>query len=99
MRDEIRGRGLLDDGVRDAVARARRRGASVSLLDEGGLDELDGARRAGVLGRLAGAIDGSDADTLIVRSVPDATEVAVTVVGLRGEDDDADVALWLEITP
>jgi hypothetical protein len=102
MRDEIRGRGLLDDGVRGAVTRARRRGASVSLLDEGGLDELDEARRAAVLARLAAAIDGTDADTLIVRSVPRAAEVAVTVVGLRGadtEDDDADVAVWLELKP
>jgi hypothetical protein len=88
--------------VRGAVPRARRRGASVSLLDEGGLDELDEARRAAVLARLAAAIDGTDADTLIVRSVPRAAEVAVTVVGLRGadtEDDDADVAVWLELKP
>ncbi|MCL2516587.1 MAG: hypothetical protein FWF16_11635, partial [Microbacteriaceae bacterium] len=102
MRDEIRGRGLLDDRVRSAVTRARRRGASVSLLDEGGLDELDAAQRASVLGRLAAAIDGADADTLIVRSAPRAEDVAVTVVGLRGEDaedEDVDVALWLEITP
>ncbi|HEY0248922.1 MAG TPA: hypothetical protein VGC45_11740 [Gryllotalpicola sp.] len=102
MRDEIRGRGLLNDAVRTVVTQARRRGASVSLLDEGGLDELDETRREGVLGRLAAAIGGSDADTLIVRSVPRAEEVAVTVVGLRAadtEEDEDDVALWLEIKP
>lgn len=101
MRDEIRGRGLLDDAVRGAVTRARRRGASVSLLDEGGLDELDDEQRSRVLARLAAAIDETDAETLIIRSVPRAREVAVTVVGLRADagDDEDDVALWLEIRP
>jgi hypothetical protein len=103
MRDEIRGRGLLNDDVRRVVARARRRGASVSLLDEGGLDELDAAQHASVLGRLAEAIEHADADTLIVRSVPRAHDPAVTVVGLKkaddaAADDDSDVTLWLEIT-
>jgi hypothetical protein len=100
MRDEIRGRGLLDDAVRRVVTAARRRGAAVSLLDEGGLDELDEPRRARVLGRLADAIAGSDADTLIVRTVPRAEEVTVTVVGLKDPelgDDDSEVTLWLEI--
>jgi len=101
MRDEIRGRGLLDDAVRAAVTRARRRGASVSLLDEGGLDGLDDDARAAVLVRLAAAIDEADAETLIVRSVSRAGDVAVTVVGLRpsGADEEDDVALWLEIRP
>jgi hypothetical protein len=100
MRDEIRGRGLLNDEVRRVVTAARRRGAAVSLLDEGGLDELDAERRETVLTQLAGALDGADADTLIVRTVPRAEDVAVTVVGLKapqGDDEDSDVTLWLEI--
>ena len=99
MRDEIRGRGLLNDAMRHAVTAARRRGAAVSLLDEGGLDELDDARRDRMLTRLADAIAGADADTLIVRTVPRAEEVSVTVVGLRRspDDDDSDVTLRLEL--
>ncbi|GAA4175451.1 hypothetical protein [Gryllotalpicola koreensis] len=100
MRDEIRGRGLLNDAVRQVVTAARRRGAAVSLLDEGGLDELDEARRERVLTELADAIAEADADTLIVRTVPRAEEVAVTVVGLKAPEDDeeeSDVTLWLEI--
>ncbi|GAA4165696.1 hypothetical protein GCM10022286_29310 [Gryllotalpicola daejeonensis] len=99
MRDEIRGRGLLNDDVRRVVTAARRRGSAVSLLDEGGLDELDEPRRQRVLGQLAAAIGEADADTLIVRTVPRAEEVAVTVVGLKesADGDDDDVTLWLEI--
>lgn len=103
MRDEIRGRGLLNDEVRRVVGRARRRGASVSLLDEGGLDGLEPSQHESVLARLAEAIENADADTLIVRSVPRAHDPAVTVVGLKqehgdGTDDDSEVTLWLEIT-
>lgn len=101
MRDEIRGRGLLNDAVRRVVTAARRRGTAVSLLDEGGLDELDRPRRERVLAQLAAALARAEADTLIVRTVPRAENVAVTVVGLRAAangDDESDVTLWLEIT-
>lgn len=100
MRDEIRGRGLLNDAVRRAVTAARRRGALVSLLDEGGLDGLDAERREELLARLASALENAEADTLIVRTVPRTEDVTVTVVGLTSgasADDDSDVALRLEI--
>ncbi len=41
IRDEIRGRMLLTDAVRVEVQRARERGSIVTLLDEGGIDDLD----------------------------------------------------------
>jgi hypothetical protein len=104
MRDEIRGRGLLSDEVRRAVAAARGRGATVSLLDEGGLDGLDAGARAAVLGRLAAELDGARAATIIVRTAPREDRPAVTVVGLAqppecGAEDDSEVVLWREITP
>lgn len=109
IRDEIRGRKLLSDAVRQEVMAARRRGAKVSLLDEGGIDDLgdDDLRR--VLAHLASALAGTDANTVIVRTVPEGSDTAVTVVGLRtigdgsaselGQDpaEDDEVALWLEI--
>ncbi|KQQ95874.1 hypothetical protein ASF62_05205 [Leifsonia sp. Leaf325] len=85
IRDEIRGRMLLDDGVRAAVRDARQRGASVTLLDEGGIDDLDDDDRRRTLTTLRDAIVGTAADRIIVRTVSD-DEVAVTVVGLRGGD-------------
>jgi hypothetical protein len=103
IRDEIRGRRLLNDEVREQVMIARRRGATVSLLDEGGLDDLSDKDLSRVLNALADALRDTDADKLIARTVPEGTEVAITVVGLRstGDDPDADeddeIALWLEI--
>ena len=113
IRDEIRGRNLLNDAVREQVMKARRRGAVVTLLDEGGIDGLGEAARDRVLNRLAAAIRDSAADKIIVRTADDSSPVAVTVVGLLsagddrasalgqnaqdGEDDDDQVDLWLEI--
>ena len=109
IRDEIRGRKLLNDAVRDEVMVARRRGATVTLLDEGGIDELSDEDLERVLDRLAVAIRSTTADKVIARTVPEGSDVAVTVVGLRSVDDgsasalghdsseDDEVDLWLEI--
>ncbi len=107
IRDEIRGRKLLNDVMRDEVMDARRRGVTVTLLDEGGLDDLNDTELDRILGELAAAIRGTDADRVIARTVPEGSGVAVTVVGLYKPDDhalalgqdsmDDDVALWLEI--
>ncbi len=109
IRDEIRGRKLLNDAVRQQVMRARRRGATVTLLDEGGIDDLSDDDLERVLNRLAAALGGTDADKVIARTVPEGSDVAVTVVGLRTAGDgsasalgqealeDDEVDLWLEI--
>ncbi|MDO9063268.1 MAG: hypothetical protein Q7U41_01750 [Microbacterium sp.] len=101
IRDEIRGGSLLNDAVRREVTSARWRGASVSLLDEGGLDDIKD--RTEILDTLAAAIAAFDGDRLIVRTGP-GTDAAVTVVGLAGsspglvdDDEDADMRLWLRI--
>lgn len=109
IRDEIRGRKLLNNRVREQVMRARRRGADVTLLDEGGIDELSDGELERVLNSLADALKGSHTDRLIARTVPEGSDVAVTVVGLRSvaggeasalghaDEDDDQVELWLEI--
>lgn len=84
IRDEIRGRSLLSDDVRAEVMRLRRRGATVQLHDDGGLDELEPADLERVHARLAEALRRAhDADNVIVRTVPEGADAAVTVVGLR----------------
>ncbi|GAA1226052.1 hypothetical protein [Rhodoglobus aureus] len=109
IRDEIRGRKLLNDAVRDQVMIARRRGATVTLLDEGGIDDLSDADLDRVLNRLALAIQSTSADRVIARTVPEGSDVAVTVVGLHSAGDGESSALgqdsleedvvdiWLEI--
>lgn len=108
IRDEIRGRKLLNDAVREQVMLARRRGTTVTLLDEGGIDDLDPIELERVLGRLAEALRGSTADKVIARTVPEGSDIAVTVVGLRSSDEseallgpghegEDEVELWLEI--
>lgn len=108
IRDEIRGRRLLNDAVREQVMLARRRGTSVTLLDEGGIDDLQPDEVERVLSQLADALRRTNADKVIARTVPEGSEIAVTVVGLRSSDDgsasllgdsldDDEVELWLEI--
>jgi len=112
IRDEIRGRTLLNDRVREQILIARRKGTIVTLLDEGGLDDLTSNELDPVLNRLAEAIRDTVTQKLIVRTVPEGAEIAITVVGLSSlddghssalgqhatVDDDKDrVDLWLEI--
>jgi len=96
IRDEIRGRKLLNDAVREEVMSARRRGATVTLLDEGGIDDLSDEELERVLNRLALAIAETNADKVIARTVPEGSDVAVTVVGLRSSGDTQAVALGQE---
>lgn len=108
IRDEIRGRKLLSDAVREEVMSARKRGALVTLLDEGGIDDLSERELERVHEKLADAIRSTHADKVIVRTASEGSETAVTVVGLRSatgtpddalgaSDDDDEVDLWLEI--
>lgn len=100
LRDELRGPRLLDDAVRTELASARRRGTTVTVLDEGGLDGIDEATLVAIRAQLAETLRASGSDRLFIRtSAHDA--VAVTVVGRSGvgqglSDEDA-VDLWLEI--
>ncbi|MFT4135063.1 hypothetical protein [Microbacterium sp.] len=100
LRDELRGRGLLDDDVRRRLESARRRGASVTVLDEGGLDGLDEHAVQEIRAELARTLDQAHSDRLYIRTSPH-EGIAVTVVGRSRPDDDADgeesVDLWHEI--
>lgn len=100
LRDEMRGRRLLDDAVRSALETARRRGATVTVLDEGGLEGIDGESLVVIREELAETLRSATSDRLYIRTSPHA-EVAVTVVGRSGtaeglSEEDA-VDLWREI--
>ncbi|TDN87858.1 hypothetical protein [Microbacterium sp. BK668] len=100
LRDEMRGPRLLDDDVRTELDSARRRGATVTVLDEGGLDGLDETSLALIRAQLAETLRASTSDRLYIRTSPD-DRVAVTVVGRSaagpGLSDEDAVELWREI--
>ncbi|MGK3953380.1 hypothetical protein ACLKM7_13795 [Microbacterium sp. I2] len=100
LRDEMRGPRLLDDDVRAELERARRRGANVTVLDEGGLDDVDEETLAVIRAQLADTLRSASSDRLYIRTSPDA-RVAVTVVGrspsVGAPSDEDAVDLWREI--
>jgi hypothetical protein len=100
LRDELRAPRLLDDGVRDAVDALRRHGATVTILDEGGLEDLSEPALSRIRRQLAEALREASSPRVFVRASPDA-RVAVTVVGRAasadGLSDEDAVELWREI--
>lgn len=101
LRDQMRAPRLLDEAVRTELERARRRGATVTVLDEGGLEGLSEASLALIRAQLAETLRSARSDRLYIRTSPHET-VAVTVVGRSGasgawSDEDA-VDLWREIS-
>ncbi|MET0673713.1 MAG: hypothetical protein ABWY37_09495 [Microbacterium pygmaeum] len=101
LRDEMRGPRLLDDDVRSELERARRRGATVTVLDEGGLEGTDDESLSIIRRELAATLRTAGSDRLYIRTSPH-DRVAVTVVGRSGSEpglseEDA-VDLWREIT-
>jgi hypothetical protein len=106
IRDEIRGRRLLNDAVREQVIAHRRRGALVQVNDDGGIDDIAAAAMEPLLEQLAEALAGLRSDRIIIRTAPRDSEKAVSVVATSidpvaaalGIDDDEDqVDLWLEL--
>lgn len=106
IRDEIRGRRLLNDAVRAQVLTHRRRGAMVQVLDDGGVDDVPPELLDPVLTRVAEELDGLTSDRIVLRTAPKGSAKAVTVVAISSNseasalglhDDDEQVDLWLEL--
>jgi len=96
LRDELRAPRLLDDEVRLAIRAVRERGATVTLLDENGLPDVDDADLARIRSDLAETLRATTADRIIVRTSAD-PDVALTVVGRAASGDPDDVELWREV--
>lgn len=100
LRDELRAPRLLDDAVRAAVDTLRQGGSTVTILDEGGLDDLDDAALVRVRAELADALRSAASPRVFVRSSPN-PRIAVTIVGRSasadGLSDEDAVELWREI--
>jgi hypothetical protein len=106
IRDEIRGRRLLNEALRDQVIAHRRRGAFVQVLDDGGLDDIEPALMEPILDRVADSISRLHSDRIIIRTAPKGSDKSVTLVAitidataaaLGLEDESEEVDLWLEL--
>ena len=93
LRDDIRGRFLLNDVVRAAATEARARGVEVLILDEGGLSDITPAQQQHILDKVAGAIHSVQAGKVVVRS-PRGEKWLVTVMATRPGTQAPD--LWLK---
>lgn len=106
IRDEIRGRRLLNDAVREQVMTHRRRGALVQVNDDGGVDDLPLEVLEPMLEQIVAAIAQLRSDRIIIRTAPRDSDKAVTVVAMSTDpvaaalgvdDDEEQVDLWLEL--
>lgn len=93
LRDDIRGRLLINDLVQTAAQRARERGIQVLLMDEGGLDEVSESMREKVLNEVATALDSVMVGKVVIRS-PKGEKWMVTVAATRPGTSSPD--LWLK---
>lgn len=82
LRDEIRGRNLINDRTRQAIRRARERGIEVVVLDEGGLDSVEAIERDSLLNQAAEAMENCQGGRVTLRS-PSNDQYLVTLVCMR----------------
>lgn len=94
LRDEIRGRDLLNAQTREAIAAARRRGVAVNVLDEGGLNSLSESARTQLLKEVVGALGQVERGRVTIRS-PKNEPWQITVAAF--EDADNAPKLWLRL--
>ena len=94
LRDEIRGRQILNDALRKSVRAARRRSVEVIVLDEGGLDGLPFPKANIIRNRLARELDSINEGRVTIRS-PRQEQHRVTFVASRPGTAKPDV--WLQL--
>ncbi len=94
LRDQIRGRGILNDRLNLTIRSARERGVTVVVLDEGGMDSLDEQSQSNLKAMAADAIDKIDSGRVQLRS-PRNESYHLTVVATRPGQAQPD--LWLKL--
>jgi hypothetical protein len=94
LRDQIRGRMLIEPILVDAIASARARGVEVQLLDDGGMVEMDPQERLDLLERVALEVGAINSGKVVIRSVA-GEEWKLTVAAIRKDSDRPDLFLRL----
>jgi hypothetical protein len=105
LRDEIRGRSLLNDAIRHVVSSHRRRGALVQVLDDGGLDGITGATLDLLLNDAACRLEPVHSSRIVIRTGQPESGTAITIVASTpdevaaalGLDADDEIELWYTI--
>ena len=95
LRDEIRGKDLLSDVTRASIERARRRGVSVAVLDEGGIANLDEGKAQTLHQAIAKLLDTVEAGKVTIRAPRD--EAWLVTIAAFTEHSAAPV-LWRRIS-
>jgi len=94
LRDEIRGRLLINELTSKAITDARRRGVQVLLLDEGGLDATGETEREQILSKVAAGLESVEEGKVTIRA-PRGESWRVTVVATRSGQTKPDIFLKL----
>jgi len=94
LRDEIRGRMLINSKLKASVRSARSRGVEVVVLDEGGLVAISELERDSLRDRLANELDKINSGRVTIRS-PQLADVRATFVASRKGTAKPDVFLKL----
>ena len=90
LRDQIRGRNLVDPSVVLAVRSARERGIEVQLLDDGGLDDLTESERAHYYQQIVEKLASVTAGKVVIRASQGETW-RLTIAALRKDEDRPDL--------
>ncbi|MBF4577569.1 sensor histidine kinase [Frondihabitans sp. VKM Ac-2883] len=105
LRDEIRGRALLNPAIRQVVSGHRRRGTLVQVLDDGGLDGISHVVLNAILDDVARQLEPVRSSRIVIRTGQPDSDTAITIVASTpdetaaalGLDADDEVDLWLTI--
>jgi hypothetical protein len=105
LRDEIRGRLLLNDAMRASIRTHRRRGALVQVLDDGGVDDLAPRALDALLDDVAARLGPVRSSRIVIRTGDPQSDTAVSIVASSpdemaaalGLDADEEVELWATI--
>lgn len=95
LTDEIRGRKLLNPAVQVAAREARLRGVEVTIIDEGGIDDVGEQERHELLTSVAEAIGSTVSGKIHIRA-PKGESYRINIVATRPEASGPD--LWLRLS-
>lgn len=98
LRDQVRGSGWSSEGVRQAVALARRRGVEVQLFDDGGLDldQLSANDAERLRGEAIRVLASAPAGSITARILPPGRDDVAIIVIRVDDGHDRRICRWVD---